>query len=129
MKQNLRYGQVSFLLDNVLALGSGRGSRGRRVLSMNMSGLVVDNQAIAEFETGNISHQALFLALITLLFGFRCIVIRLTLNPFNPSYGIPISVPTTVTQSYRQKYNQTRALCAGPDQVQRQLDYHFGRAL
>ncbi|MGU4926162.1 TonB-dependent receptor, partial [Escherichia coli] len=25
----------------------------------------------------------------------------------NPSYGIPISVPTTVTQSYRQKYNQT----------------------
>lgn len=111
VKQNLRYGQVSFLLDNVLALGLGPTgiTRQARRFDENMSGLVVDNQAIAEFETGNISHQALF----GLDYSYSDSDVTQyrdpapTLNPFNPSYGIPISVPTTITQNYRQKYNQT----------------------
>ncbi|MDH7787114.1 iron complex outermembrane receptor protein [Ochrobactrum sp. 19YEA23] len=111
LKQNLRYGQVSFLLDNVLALGLGPTgiTRQARRFDENMSGFVVDNQAVAEFETGNIAHEALF----GLDYSYSDSDVSQyrdpapSLNPFNPSYGIPIAVPTTLTQSYRQKYNQT----------------------
>lgn len=111
LKQNLRYGQVSFLLDNVLATGIGPAGLVRQARTFNerMSGVVVDNQAVAEFETGSIAHQALF----GIDFSYSDSDVKQyrgaapSLNPYDPVYGLPIERPTTAFTSYTQKYKQT----------------------
>lgn len=128
-RQNLRYGQVDFILNNALALGtvgsiypalasSTLGSywvRQPRRFDEHLDTFTVDNQMQFDFDTAGVGH--------TLLTGidyarFESNVKRfqdpitlasagpLLLNPANPVYGLNIARPTTAAANYRQVQDQ-----------------------
>ncbi|MGF6160632.1 iron complex outermembrane receptor protein [Ensifer sp. KUDG1] len=110
VRQNVRYGHVNFLLDNLLISGSGSAGLNRvaRRFDESFDGLAIDNQAQAEFDTGSIAHDLL----LGLDYAWSRSDVRHytgpapSLNPFNPVYGLPVTPPGTPLQSYKERYQQ-----------------------
>ncbi|ANH03405.1 TonB-dependent siderophore receptor [Shinella sp. HZN7] len=111
VRQNVRYGHVDFTLDNIFLSGLGTAGLDRfaRHFDESFDSFTVDNQVQAEFETGALSHQALF----GLDYSWSDADVRRyqgpapSLNPYAPVYGVTIPTPTTPIVNYAERYNQT----------------------
>jgi iron complex outermembrane receptor protein len=111
LRQNLRYGHVNFLLDNLLISGPAPGGNIARVarrFDESFDGLAIDNQAQAEFDTGSIGHELL----LGLDYAWSRADVRHytgpapALNPLDPVYGVPVTPPGVPLQSYKERYKQ-----------------------
>jgi iron complex outermembrane recepter protein len=110
-RQNARYGHVDFTLDNLFLSGLGASGLDRiaRHFDESFDTFTIDNQALAEFETGALSHQALF----GIDYSWSDADVRRyqgsapSLNPYAPVYGVTVPVPTTPMTSYKERYSQT----------------------
>lgn len=111
VRQNLRYGHANFFLDNLMLSGLGATGLTRiaRRFDESFDSFTVDNQAQAEFDTGALSHTALFGldyswsdADVKRYQGFAP-----SLNPYAPVYGVSVPAPTTAFINYSERYNQT----------------------
>lgn len=112
VRQNLRYGHVNFLLDNLILSGldtsSGQLLRTPRRFDESFDAFAVDNQALTNFGTGAIRHELL----LGLDYAWsRADVNHYTgsvvpLNPANPTYRVPIPTPTAPLNSYLERYQQ-----------------------
>jgi iron complex outermembrane receptor protein len=110
-RQNARYGHVDFTLDNLFLSGLGASGLNRiaRHFDESFDAFTIDNQALAEFETGAFSHQALF----GIDYSWSDADVRRfqgsapSLNPYAPVYGVTVPVPTTPMISYTERYSQT----------------------
>lgn len=111
VRQNLRYGQVDALLDNILLSGIGPAglTRTARRYDESMTALALDNQAQLDFNTGPLAH--------TLLLGLdfnrssadvsRTYGPAPSLNPYDPVYGVHVPTPTTPMANYLETTHQT----------------------
>lgn len=110
-RQNARYGHVDFTLDNLFLSGLGASGLDRiaRHFDESFDAFTIDNQALAEFETGALSHQALF----GIDYSWSDADVQRfqgsapSLNPYTPVYGVTVPVPTTPIISYTERYSQT----------------------
>jgi iron complex outermembrane receptor protein len=110
-RQNARYGHVDFTLDNLFLSGLTASGliRVARHFDESFDTFTIDNQAEAEFETGALSHQALF----GLDYSWSDADVRRfqgaapSLNPYAPVYGVTVQTPTTPIISYAERYSQT----------------------
>ncbi|THF49369.1 TonB-dependent siderophore receptor [Allorhizobium terrae] len=110
-RQNARYGHVNFTLDNLFlsGLGSSGLSRIARHFDESLDTFTIDNQALAEFDTGALSHEALF----GIDYSWSDADVRRfqgsapSLNPYAPVYGVTVPVPTTPMINYTERYSQT----------------------
>ncbi|MEN0119219.1 MAG: TonB-dependent siderophore receptor [Agrobacterium cavarae] len=110
-RQNARYGHVDFTLDNLFLSGLGASGLNRiaRHFDESFDTFTIDNQALAEFETGALSHQSLF----GIDYSWSDADVRRyqgsapSLNPYAPVYGVAVPVPTTPMISYTERYSQT----------------------
>ena len=111
VRQNLRYGHVDFLLDNLILSGlspSGALLRTPRRFDESFDAFAMDNQALTNFETGSVRHELL----LGLDYSWsRADVNHFTgsqvpLNPTNPAYRVSIPAPTTPLASYMENYQQ-----------------------
>lgn len=129
LRQNLRYGQVDFILNNALALGTlgsvvpalanspqaGYWVRDPRRFDEHLNTLTVDNQVQFDFDTAGASHT-----LITGIDYARtesdvkryqnpltlASALPLLLNPNNPVYGLDIARPTGLGADNNQVIDQ-----------------------
>ncbi|MPT39213.1 MAG: TonB-dependent siderophore receptor [Achromobacter sp.] len=111
VRQNLRYGTVDALLDNVLVVGvNPQGlTRSARRFDEGMTALALDNQVQFNLDTGPLSH--------TLLAGLdfnrssadvsRTMGPAPSLNPYDPVYGVDVPTPTTPLANYLERTHQT----------------------
>lgn len=109
-RQNVRYGHVDFMLDNLFLQGLGATGLDRfaRRFDESFNSFTVDNQVQADFETGALSHQALL--------GFdyswsdadvkRYQGPAPSIDPSAPIYGVPVPTPTTPIADYTERYSQ-----------------------
>ncbi|RKE83284.1 TonB-dependent siderophore receptor [Rhizobium sp. AG855] len=110
-RQNARYGHVDFTLDNLFLSGLAPSGLTRiaRHFDESFDTFSIDNQAQAEFETGALSHQALF----GLDYSWSDADVRRfqgaapSLNPYAPVYGVTVPTPKTPMISYAERYSQT----------------------
>ncbi|EKF57923.1 TonB-dependent siderophore receptor [Agrobacterium albertimagni AOL15] len=110
-RQNARYGHVDFTLDNLFLSGLSASGLNRvaRHFDESFDTFSIDNQAQAEFETGALSHQALF----GLDYSWSDADVRRfqgaapSQNPYAPVYGVTVPTPTTPMISYAERYSQT----------------------
>lgn len=110
-RQNARYGHVDFTLDNLFLSGIGASGLNRiaRHFDESFDAFTVDNQALAEFETGALSHQALF----GIDYSWSDADVRRfrgsapSLNPYSPVYGVTVPEPTIPMINYTERYSQT----------------------
>jgi iron complex outermembrane recepter protein len=110
-RQNARYGHVDFTLDNLFLSGLGASGLDRiaRHFDESFDTFTIDNQALAEFETGALLHQALF----GIDYSWSDADVRRyqgsapSLNPYAPVYGVTVPAPTTPMISYTERYSQT----------------------
>lgn len=110
-RQNARYGHVDFTLDNLFLSGVGASglSRIARHFDESFDAFTIDNQALAEFETGALSHQALF----GIDYSWSDADVRRfqglapSLNPYAPVYGVTVPAPTAPMIIYSERYTQT----------------------
>lgn len=111
VRQNLRYGHVNFLLDNLTLSGlspAGDLLRTPRRFDESFDAFAVDNQALTNFATGAIRHE--------LLLGLDYAWSRADVNhhfgpsvpldPINPAYRVTIPTPTVPSASYLERYQQ-----------------------
>lgn len=110
VRQNLRYGHVDFLLNNLVLTGQDTSglTRSARRFDESFDAFAMDNQALTKFETGALRHE--------LLLGLDYAWSRAdvdhrsgpasSLNPFDPVYGAPIPAPTTPLARYVENYQQ-----------------------
>ncbi len=111
VRQNLRYGRVDSILDNLLLAGlTPTGiARSARRFDESMTALALDNQAQLELRTGPLAH--------TLLLGLdfnrssadvsRAMGPAPSLNPFDPVYGVDVPTPTIPLANYLERTHQT----------------------
>lgn len=111
VRQNLRYGRVDALLDNVLVVGLDPAglTRSARRFDESMTALALDNQVQFDLRTGPLSH--------TLLTGLdfnrssadvsRTMGPAPSLNPYDPVYGVDVPTPTTPLANYLERTHQT----------------------
>lgn len=111
VRQNLRYGQVDALLDNMLLSGIGPTGiqRVARRFDETMNNFALDNQLQADFDTGPLKH--------TLLLGLDFNRVHAdarrdtgpapALNPYNPVYGVDVPTPTTPIYDGQERNYQT----------------------
>ncbi|WP_210270251.1 TonB-dependent siderophore receptor [Aureimonas sp. ME7] len=119
LRQNLRYGHVDFVLDNLLIAGSNAAglTRVARNFDETLDAFTVDNQGLLNFETGRVGHEVLF----GLDYAYSdADVKRFTgaapgLNPYAPVYGAPIRNPSTPLVRYTEEASQLGLY--GQDQV------------
>lgn len=111
IRQNARYGHVDFTLDNLFLSGIGATGLNRigRHFDESMDMFTIDNHVQADFETGALSHQALF----GVDYSWSDADVRRfqgaapSLNPYAPNYGVTVPMPTTPMVNYTERYNQT----------------------
>ncbi|WP_338879070.1 TonB-dependent siderophore receptor [Achromobacter veterisilvae] len=111
VRQNLRYGRVDALLDNVLVVGLDPAglTRSARRFDESMTALALDNQVQLDLRTGPLSH--------TLLTGLdfnrssadvsRTMGPAPSLNPYDPVYGVDVPTPSTPLANYLERTHQT----------------------
>ncbi|MGE8611523.1 MAG: TonB-dependent siderophore receptor [Achromobacter veterisilvae] len=111
VRQNLRYGRVDALLDNVLVVGLDPAglTRSARRFDESMTALALDNQVQFDLRTGPLSH--------TLLTGLdfnrssadvsRTMGPAPSLNPYDPVYGVDVPTPSTPLANYLERTHQT----------------------
>jgi iron complex outermembrane receptor protein len=111
VRQNLRYGRVDALLDNVLVVGLDPAglTRSARRFDESMTALALDNQVQFDLRTGPLSH--------TLLTGLdfnrssadvsRTMGPAPSLNPYDPVYGVDVPTPSTPLANYLKRTHQT----------------------
>lgn len=111
VRQNLRYGRVDSILDNMFLAGltpTGIARTARRY-DESMTALALDNQAQFDLRTGPLAH--------TLLLGLdfnrssadvsRTMGPAPSLNPFDPVYGVDVPTPTIPLANYLERTHQT----------------------
>lgn len=111
VRQNVRYGHVDFLLDNLFL--SGMGSTGLNRISRrfdeSFNSFTADNQILTDFDTGPLEHQALF----GLDYSWSDADVKRyqglapSLDPYAPTYGVNVPIPTTAFTNYSERYDQT----------------------
>ncbi|WP_313192556.1 TonB-dependent siderophore receptor [Shinella zoogloeoides] len=109
-RQNVRYGHVDFMLDNLFLQGLGATGLDRfaRRFDESFNSFTVDNQVQADFETGALSHQAL----LGFDYSWSDADVRRyegpapSIDPSAPIYGVPVPTPTTPTADYTERYSQ-----------------------
>lgn len=133
-RQNLRYGQVDFILNNLQPQGSvpqlGLGGllpasmanymvRQPKRFDEHFQAFTVDNQLQLDFDTQGIGHTLLTgvdysrsdadvkRTYVPLQVAYLGQLLPLLLNPVNPQYGIDVSRPTVRQVDYDQTIEQT----------------------
>lgn len=111
LRQNLRYGHIAFDLDMLAMVGADATGmvREARRFSEKMDSLSFDTNVLGEFSTGSVSHK--------LIVGLdvsrsdndakRWNGTAPSLNPYAPTYGLSVPVPTALVYDYTEKYRQT----------------------
>lgn len=111
VRQNLRYGRVDSILDNLFLAGltpTGIARTARRY-DESMTALALDNQAQLDLRTGPLSHTVL----LGLDFNRSSADVSRTmgpapsLNPFDPAYGVDVPTPTVPLANYLERTHQT----------------------
>ncbi|KWR75942.1 TonB-dependent siderophore receptor [Pseudomonas citronellolis] len=129
-RQNLRYGQVDFILNNMLPLGTVQSAvpalaalvpslandvlRSPRRWDEHMNAFTVDNQLQFDFDTAGIQHTLLTgidysrtesdvkRYFESLSLANLSYFLPLLLDPSNPKYGLNINRPSTIQVNYDQ---------------------------
>ncbi|WP_226341137.1 TonB-dependent siderophore receptor [Gemmobacter serpentinus] len=111
LRQNLRYGRVAFDLDMLAMAGADATGimRQARRFSEEMDSLGLDTNLQGEFSTGSVAHK-----LVAGLDVSRSDTDARrwngdapSLNPYAPTYGVSVPVPTALAYDYTEKFRQT----------------------